>query len=173
MPVRNLESPSLNSRRGLLAAGLFGLAGALIPAAIAIAYVIYRWSNPGVVPSNRLHDFLGDLVEYWPFPVCGGATFLGCAAWASFAPSGSWRFAPSLLIVFLISVSSWFVIGFMDDWLHLHWLKIYKGEDPHTLRLSQALVLFGLPAATAHILAIVRHRRAKPIEAAAEQLSGP
>jgi hypothetical protein len=154
----------MNIRRGLSAAGLGAIAGALLPAALALGYVVYRWSNPGFVPSNRLHYFLGDLVRYWSVPVCGGAAFLGCAAWATFAPPGSWRFASSLLIIFLISVPSWFLLDWLDDWLNLHWLKNYKGEDSYTVRLAQALVLFGLPAATAQVLVITRLWRTKPIK---------
>lgn len=146
----------MNIRRGLFTAVLCALVGASIPAALVLAYVGYRCSNPAFVPSNSLHYFLGDLVEYWPFPVFGGATFLACAAWATFAPPGPWRFASSLLIIFLISVSCWFLVSWMDNWLHLGWLKMYKGEEPHTLRLSQALILFGSPIATAQLLVTIR-----------------
>ena len=149
----------MNIRRGLVAAGLCAMVGAIIPASITVAYAVFRWQNPNFVPSNRVHEFLGDLVEYWAFPVYGGAVFFGCAAWATFAPAGSWRFVPSLLIVFVVAVACWFVVGFIDDWLHLGWLKIYKGEDPHSLRLSQALVLFGPPPAVATLLAFMRQWR--------------
>jgi hypothetical protein len=159
--VKELEQPSLKIRRGLFAAGLAAIAGALIPAVLALGYVVFRRLNPDSAPANRFGYFLSDLAEYWIFPVCGGAVFFACAAWATFAPPGSWRFAWSLLIIALISVSSWFLVGRMDDWLHLHWLKIYKEQDPHTLRPSQALILFGTPAAMAQLLVTIRLWRTK------------
>lgn len=149
----------MNIQRGLVAAGLCAIVGAFLPASVAVGYAVFRLLNPSFVPSNRMHDFLGDLLEYWAFPVCGGAVFFGCAAWATFAPAGSWRFVPSLLVVFVVAVAYWFVVKFFDDWLHLGWLKIYKGEDPHSLRLSQALVLFGPSPAVATLLAFMRQWR--------------
>src|SRR5438067_1244248 len=106
-----MEPPTLNIRRGLLTAGLSGVAGALVPAALVIAYIVFRQSNRDFVPSTKFHDFLADLVEYWPYPVCGGAVFLGSAAWATFAPPGSWGFARSLFIIFVVSVILWFLTG--------------------------------------------------------------
>lgn len=157
----------MNIRRGLVATGLCAIIGALIPALVAAAYAVFRWLNPSFLPSNRIHYFLGDLLEYWTFPVCGGAVFFGCAAWASFAPAVTGRFVPSLLVIFLVTVACWFIVGFLDDWLHLGWLKIYKEQDPHVLRLSQALVLFGPPLVIAQILVLIRQGRASRAQGSA------
>lgn len=162
--ARELAPQSLNIRRGLFAAALCGIVGALIPAALALAYFAYCWWNPSFVPSNRWYDFL----NYWPFPIFGCAAFLGSAAWATFGPPGKWRFAPSLAMIFLVSVSFWFLIISMDATLGLYWLQVYRG-DPPTPHLSQALILFVPPVAMAQILAISRLRRIKLIEAAAER----
>lgn len=159
----------MNIRRGLLATALSAIVGALIPASVAAAYAVFRWLNPAFVPSNRMHDFLGELLEYWTYPVCGVAVFFGCAAWASFAPAGTWRFVPSLLVVFTVSFACWFVVGFLDNWLDLGWFRIYKGEDPNALRLSQALVLFGPPPAIAQVLALMRQWRVSRLQGAPNQ----
>ncbi len=149
----------MNIRRGLIAGGLCAIVGAAIPASVVLAYTLFRWLKPSFMPSDSFRYFLDDLVEFWPFPVCGGAVYFGCAAWATYAPAGSWRFVTSLSIIFVVAVACWFFVGFLDNWLHLGWLKIYKGDDPHSLRLSQALVLFGPPFAIAQLLALVRQWR--------------
>ena len=102
-PNQRMDQPSLNIRRGLVAAGLGAVAGALVPAL--------------VLPFHGV-------AELWLFPAFGCAAVLGSAAWATHAPSGSWSFARSLLIIFVASVSSWYLVSWMDGWLQLHWLLL-------------------------------------------------
>jgi hypothetical protein len=150
---------SLHIIRGLSGVVVGTVIGALIPGLLALVYYIYRGSKPEFGPDSGRIYFLDDLLAYWRVPAFGLAIFLGCAAWATLAPPGSYRFLLSLAVIFCVSVLSWFLVAYLDDSLQLYWLKIQKGLDPNYPSLTQALVLFGPPILTAHLLAIIRHWR--------------
>jgi hypothetical protein len=150
---------SLQIIRGLKGVVVGTVIGALIPGLLALVYYIYRGSKPEFGPDSGHIYFLDDLLAYWRVPAFGLAIFLGCAAWATLAPPGSYRFLGSLALIFCVTVPTWFLVGYLDDSLHLYWLKIHKGLEPDYPNLSQTLVLFGPPIVTAHLLAVVRHWR--------------
>ena len=139
-----LEQPSLKVSRGLIAAGLLAVVGLLGSVGLVLLCLVF---GSGTAFDPRI-SFLA------------GAVFLGCAGWATYAPPGSWRFVRSLLFIFLVSLSCWFlvfgVVKVMDEELSDHLRACYKG-DPF-LRPDQALVLFSPPIGAAQLLVVLRLR---------------
>src|SRR5262249_5501414 len=121
-------------RSASLAVGYWAVMGAAIPGGLAVGYSLYRWWDPDPAPSTHFHHFMSELVEYWRLPVFGCAVFSASAAWATYAPPGSWRFSRSLLAIFAISVACWILVAWIDDLLGLRLFRQSRGEDPNDLR---------------------------------------
>ena len=142
----------LNPVRGLLAAVVGASAGAVAPIAIMVACVVLRWWITGASDFDRRYD-IGWIRENLPGPVIGCAMVCACAAWATFAPRGSFRFARTLAIVTAISFCLWFVVGSMELTP-----RRLKGIEHPMFYPSELLLLMGPPIVAAALVTAIRVR---------------
>jgi H+/Cl- antiporter ClcA len=146
--------------RGLAAALGFGAVGFLVPVVLGLGYTVLRWWLEGSTDWDRAYD-----LRWLPFqlagPAIGVALVLGCAGWATYAPSGSYRFTRTLATVFAIAVPSWLVIASVADALdesrRWHTTTVQRPVEPSTV-----LFLAVPPIAAAIVLTTWRSRRPEP-----------
>jgi hypothetical protein len=146
---------SLAFSRGLLAAILCGLGGAVASVAVALGFTVCRWLVSGTTEYDRLRIDLRSLESDMVIPIIGCAIVFACAGWATFAPAGTYRFARSLVVVFLVSVALWYVIGSMELTP-----RRYRGIEHPLLYASELIVLMASPMLAAALLTVIRIRSA-------------
>lgn len=145
-----LSQSSLNLKRGLVATFICSLVGAVGSVALALAFTVSRWLVSGTTEINREYD-LRDLQSEMLGPVIGCAVVLGCAGWATYAPAGSFRFVPSLVFIFSVSVALWSILLSMQLTP-----RRFKSMDHPAFYPSELIVLFGPPILAAIGLTAVR-----------------
>lgn len=99
------RSAGLRVARGLAFALLFGVIGAATPVIVLVGSILLGSSE-----SDWAFD-LHFLPDRLVFPVIGTALVMASTAWATYAPAGSYRFARTLVIVFAVSVPSWYLLA--------------------------------------------------------------
>lgn len=108
------EKPRLlNVRRGLCASVIGAIAGACVVVALPVVLRVTGLKIPGATREELGYD-LREEPNHLIGPIIGCSTFCACAAWATFAPAGNYRFAWSLAIVFLGSVCLWLVLWLLN-----------------------------------------------------------
>lgn len=143
---------SLNLWRGLWAAGLGALGGALAPKALALVLALYErvcWGSE----ETRLTWFRNDLEKLVAYPVIGCAMVCACAGWATFAPGGKHSFVRSLSVIFLSSTVLWTVVA---------WMRLtpgcYRAIEPSAFQPAELLARLGPPNMAALLITAIRVR---------------
>jgi hypothetical protein len=148
------RGPAVRVFRGLCG-GIVGGAGAVaIVAVLWLSFLSVRWLVEDATQWQREHDLRATREEL-VFSVLGCATVAACAGWATYAPAGRYRFARSLVIVFLASVLLWVLIAVLNPAP-----RRYKGEHQPDIGPTQVTNLIGSPIIVSAILTFVRVRRA-------------
>jgi hypothetical protein len=108
--------------RAFLFTVLFGVIGMVTPILIFLSGTVVRWIVEGASEFDRADD-IHQLAEVLIAPVLGVGLVFAAAGWATYAPRGTYRFASTLLLVFVISVTSCFTmvpvfgaIGTSNSW---------------------------------------------------------
>jgi hypothetical protein len=145
------RQPRLAPVRGILAAMLGALGGALTPITILGSFTVCRWYFEGTPAIDRQWDldrFQGKLL----WPVIAFATVSSCAAWATVAPRGTYRFAKTLAIVFSVSLPLWFA----PLLLGLSPRQPRKSADHPAIYRSELVVMIGAPLIATALLTAIR-----------------
>ena len=143
--------------RGLRATISSGVVGAVAPIAALYGLAVVRWWVTGASPFDRRYD-IASIRDALPGPVVGCATVCACAAWATYAPRGGFRFARTLAIVALISLGLWCVLGWGVSWgLELTPRRL-KGVEHPIFYPSELFFLLGPPIVAAAVVSMVRVR---------------
>ncbi|WP_435021177.1 hypothetical protein TA3x_002225 [Tundrisphaera sp. TA3] len=100
--------------------------------------------------------------NYASMPLIGCTTVCACVGWATFAPAGPFRFAPTLAILFAACVPAWWLGTLTRDALFPH----HKGDDPFAYEWPVVLVVVAPPIAVAFLIGRARGRSAKPTKPA-------
>ena len=143
----NPQRNGVNLLRGTAAALLCGLLGLLAPALALGLLTAGRWIVEGQME-------LGDLTQLRLVvrgPMVGVGLVLACTGWATYTPSGNFRFASTLAIIFVISVVGWMVLGSMNLTP-----PRYKNTEHPFMYPSEAFVFFTPPILAALVLTLIR-----------------
>ena len=149
------QSPRLMPLRGLSGAIACALAGATSSVLLALGFTLIRWLLSGASELD-LWDDLRWLSWMMIAPVIGCAAYCGCAGWATFAPVGHHRFAGTLAIIalFSLSISMMFVPALPQG---------HQGGPEPVLSLPTAAIVFGPLIAVTSALTVGRaFRSLKP-----------
>src|SRR5262245_34939147 len=115
-----------------------------------LGFTACRWLISGATEMERQYD-LQSLKNELNFPVVGCTVVCACAAWATFAPAATSRFARSLVVVFLFSVPLWYILMSMELTP-----RRLKGMDQPEFYLSELIVLVAPPLAAAVLLTLTQ-----------------
>jgi hypothetical protein len=113
-------------------------------------YTAVRWLISGA-SAIELQDDLRLLQLSLMASVPGAAVVCACAGWATFAPAGDHRFAPSLLFVFLASLGLWLLLSQSE----LTPRRLKNAHQP-AIYPSELAILIGPPIAAAVVLGTFR-----------------
>lgn len=137
--------PRLRIARGLLAAGSFGIIVAVVVAGLL---VLKCWLAPEVFDRSLQDELRWFFQRKGIYPVIGCAAVCACAAWATYAPRGTFRFAGSLAIVCGTTIPLWYFLT------SLHPRR--KGDDFGVDNPSDLAILIVPPILVAVVLTVVR-----------------
>ena len=146
----NAEPSTIAILRGLRAAVVGGLGGAIVPVALLCLFTVCRWFIEGASDFDRQLD-LNNLPKKLHFPIIGCSLMCACAAWTTFAPCGNFRFAKSLAIIFAICMPLWYILSTM----HLTPQRL-KGVHHPAIYPSELIVVIGPPIVAAVFLTAIR-----------------
>jgi hypothetical protein len=99
----------INYGSGIAAALGFGLIGFFAPIAVMLTFTAFRWHLENASDLDRQAD-LHRLPEQLIFIVVGTAFVFAAAGFATYAVVGRYKFAWTLLKIFLITIACWFLL---------------------------------------------------------------
>lgn len=137
-------------RRGLRAALILGGVGTILPLVLLLCLTVGGWALGGASEFDRRYDLVW-LHDRAPYPMIGVGILFAATGWATFAPRGRQHFVPTLAIVCLASLPSWFLLGSCRLTPPRP-----KGVEHPLLYLSELLVLAGPPILSSAYLARYR-----------------
>lgn len=142
--------PRLHPIRGIGAALLLGVIGAVAPFVMVGGLTVAGWVLHGTSEFDRRYDlaWMGDRLA---FPALGCAAYLAAAGWATFAPSERRRFAPTFVILSLASLATSTIfagLGLPPQRL--------KGEPQPRFYPAELIFMFGPPLIGAILLSWMR-----------------
>jgi hypothetical protein len=144
----------LNPSRGFGFALLFGAAGFVTPILLMLAVTAVQWGISGSRDLDRAYDLMW-LKTHLPYPASGTGLVFGATGWAWGAPVGSYRFTPTLVIVFAISLPMWFVLKAVVESFDPQ-PRVKGGTIESPVEASLVTMLAIPPMATALLLAGAR-----------------
>jgi len=122
-------------------------------------YTVGEWVIAGASEFDRNSD-LQTLQNKIELPVIGCSLVCACAAWATFAPAGTFRFARSLAIIFAVCVPVWFILGHVVNTMGAVPLRL-KGTHHPTLYPIEWILLMAPPILVTAILTATRISNAR------------
>ncbi|WP_417393521.1 hypothetical protein [Gimesia sp.] len=143
----------INICRGLIAGLLGALTGLLGPVLIVGIYTLLNWYFHQTPEIDRRAD-----MQYWRYhavaPLAGTTIYLSLAAWATYTPRGTYRFASTLVILLFISFP---LTGFLMNTRLTPHRQPYDNSPP--LYFSEFLIMLLAPTLVASLLIVIRSRR--------------
>jgi hypothetical protein len=113
IPEQSTEAPSttegIDYRRGIAAGLIFGAIGFCAPIIVLAVITAIRWFLENAPAIDRNAD-LQRIKEQLIFMVIGGTFLFSAAGWATYAPRGNFKFAWTLLKIFVLTVASWYLL---------------------------------------------------------------
>jgi hypothetical protein len=151
-PNRNETPKAIDHVGGIAAALVYGLVGFCAPIVVVLTFTVFRWFLENASEFDRdadLRRLPGQLI----FMVVGTAFIFSAAGFATYAPRGRFRFTWTLLRIFILTATSWFLLaatGVMRP--------RYKSADHPLIYVSEFLILSLPPILIGVGMAILRGR---------------
>jgi hypothetical protein len=155
------QKPRLRIRRGIGFASLFGAVGFAVPILVIVGFTVCQWVIEGSNAWDRAYD-LSLLPTKFGGAAVITALLFAAAGWAAFAPTGTYRFASTLVLIFAITLSSWGLLELLAYSMGLLPHQ-YKGTQPPPTypQILLGILFFAVPILASSVISLVRHGRSQ------------
>jgi hypothetical protein len=148
---------SLHIFRGVRSAILGAVAGALLTFVLAYGFLAVRWVLMGARQSDREWE-LSRAFDELPNAFVACTVLCACAGWACRAPKGDYRFAQTLVVLFVSTFCLWIVIGLPLGWILDVYAPMSKQGVPPIRKYVGWPVFVGVPLLATCVLTRKRMR---------------
>jgi hypothetical protein len=147
------DRPTPNFRRGIAGAAIASAGAVALAAVMVLVFVACRWVITSATRIERSDD-LAYAKEVLPDQFLMLAVIAACSGWATTAPPGRHRFAPTIVIVFFATIGLWMGITMAG-------LKPqrYKGMEDDPVRVAEVVYVCFPPILAAVVLTLIRMRK--------------